>query len=402
MNRILRRLLRIWKLLVLFLLAGAAFAYAMFQGGFVSWFLFYSFLPFAIYGALLAMYPLKAWKAVRKITKHEYTAMEKMTVELELTRSSVFPLFYLVVEDVFSASLKEQASGKVLVFPGFKRRIVLSYHIDAVPRGEHLFTEVAVKTGDPLGLMEKELKLALSDQIIVYPVYEELSYKPFMTHYDQGATVSKERVQRDTTMAVGIREYQTGDRFSWINWKASAKRDSFMTKEFEQKQSHDILVVLDCEKSEKFETLVSFTASLIRGIIRKGAQAGLLTVEKERTTFPIRGGEGQRSLLFHHLAKCEDASPLSLANVLDNEMSLLQQQATLLITTTNLTKQLVEKTSYLANKRYQVAVFLVKEANESLTQEERSLKAAASSRGIMVIPVSKGRFKDAFLEVATS
>ncbi|WP_182103912.1 DUF58 domain-containing protein [Niallia taxi] len=402
MKTLLRRMLSIWKLLILFLLAGAAFAYAMFQGGFVSWFLFYSFLPFAIYGALLAMYPLKEWKAVRKIAKHEYNAMESMTVEVELTRKSVFPLFYLLVEDKFSIALKEKASGKVLIFPGFKKRIVFTYQVDALPRGEHLFNEVSVKTGDPLGLMEKEAAIAVPSRIIVYPVYEELSYKPFSTHYDQGATVSKERVQRDTTMAVGIREYQTGDRFSWINWKASAKRDSFMTKEFEQKQSHDILVVLDCEKSNGFETLVSFTASLIRGIIRKGAQVGLLTVEKERTAFPIRGGEGQRSLLFHHLAKCEDESPLSLANVLDNEMSTLQQQAALLITTTNLTKQLIEKTSYLANKRHQVVVFLVKDANESMTQQERSLKAGASSRGIIVIPVSKGRFKEAFSEVATS
>ncbi|MEH7748493.1 DUF58 domain-containing protein, partial [Neobacillus drentensis] len=26
-------------------------------------------------------------------------------------------------------------------------------------------------------------------------------------------------------MATGVRDYQPGDRFSWINWKASAKRN---------------------------------------------------------------------------------------------------------------------------------------------------------------------------------
>ena len=111
-------------------------------------------------------------------------------------------------------------------------------------------------------------------------------------------TASRERVQRDTSMAVGVRDYQPGDRFSWINWKASAKRNEIMTKEFEQRQSHDVFVVMDCAPDKHFEAIVSFTASLLRAVLKKGAQTGLLTVSDERASFRIEGGESNCSSCF--------------------------------------------------------------------------------------------------------
>ncbi|MGP7819591.1 DUF58 domain-containing protein [Niallia sp. 01092] len=396
-----KKLIPVWKLILLFVLIGITFSYAMFQGGFVSWFLFYSFLPFAIYGLLLAIYSVKEWEVVRRIEKHEYNAKETLKVEIELNRKSYLPIFYLLVEDSLSQSLTEERTGKKLLLPAFKRQINYEYEIKELPRGEHIFYHTKVKIGDPLGLMEKEAAVPNVEKIIVYPTYEEMIYKPFENQFDQGMTASKERVQRDTTMAVGIREYQPGDRFSWINWKASAKRNSMMTKEFEQRQSHDIMVVMDCEENSRFEILVSFTATLIRAILKKGAQVGLLSFEEEKMTFPIRGGDSQQQLLFYHLAKATKGSKISLAQLIENETPTLQQNATLMLVTANLSKELVEKTSYLASKKFNIGVFLIKDIKESLTTSERNLRAALSSRGIRVIPVSNGRFQDAFSEVKT-
>nr|MDH3162685.1 DUF58 domain-containing protein [Bacillus licheniformis] len=30
--------------------------------------------------------------------------------------------------------------------------------------------------------------------------------------------------RKDSTLASGIREYQPGDRFAWVDWKTSARR----------------------------------------------------------------------------------------------------------------------------------------------------------------------------------
>ena len=47
--------------------------------------------------------------------------------------------------------------NKVILFPGLKRNISFQYAIDTIPRGEHTFSSVRVKTGDLFGMMEKEV-----------------------------------------------------------------------------------------------------------------------------------------------------------------------------------------------------------------------------------------------------
>ena len=91
-------------------------------------------------------------------------------------------------------------------------------------------------------------------------------------------------------MVVGIREYQPGDRYSWINWKASARRNEMITKEFEQRQSNEVFIVMDCVTDHHFETIVSFTASLGRTILRKKAHVGFLSMGDQKVSIHYQGG----------------------------------------------------------------------------------------------------------------
>ena len=77
MKKYFQKFKEVWKLIILLLLILITFSYAMFQGGFVSWFLFYSFLPFALYALGLALYSIKDIKAERVYTKQEFNAGEK-------------------------------------------------------------------------------------------------------------------------------------------------------------------------------------------------------------------------------------------------------------------------------------------------------------------------------------
>jgi uncharacterized protein (DUF58 family) len=271
--------------------------------------------------------------------------------------------------------------------------------IDELPRGEHLFHSFIVRTGDFLGLVEKEKSHRNESKIIVYPAYTELLYRPFENHFDQGMTASRERVQRDTSLAIGVRDYQPGDRFSWINWKASAKRNEIMTKEFEQRQSHDVFVVMDCVADQHFEAIVSFTASLLRAVLKKGAQIGLLTISRERASFPIRGGENQLHQLYYHLARIEAKSPSSFDRVLETEGMFVQQTVSFLLVTAQLTKPLIEKAGFLGQRKGKITLFLIKGEKESPTEYERSLITLANARNVRVVMVHEGEFALAFSEV---
>lgn len=372
----------------------------MFQGGFVSWFLFYSFLPFSIYGLALSFYKIKGIVLEREFTKQEFNAGEKLKVKIKIKRNSSFPLFYMVIEDYLGDELSfslQNNPTKTFVYPHFRKYIEFEYVINDLPRGEHHFKGIEIKVGDPLGLIEKEIHfLTEEDKIIVYPSYEDMIYRTMDNHYDQGMTASKERVQRDTTMAIGLREYQPGDRFSWINWKATAKRNEVMTKEFEQKKSHDVFIMMDCSPEPRFEAIVSFTASIIQAILRKGAQVGLLSSGEERATFPVRSGEAHQQQLFHHLARVKDNSKVSLDLVLEGESFSTWQNSNLILVTSQLTKRLIEKAGYYSSRKGIITIFLIKDEKESANEQELVLKAEASARGVQVILVHKGYFSQAF------
>lgn len=392
----------VWKLIVLFLLIIITFSYAMFQGGFVSWFLFYSFLPFGFYALALAFVPIQNFEVERVLTKNEFNAGESIEITLTIKRHNGFPLFYLIVEDKLGRELrllKQRSSEKKLLFPRFQKKLTVHYLMRNLPRGEHFFQHVRLKTGDPLGLIEREVFIPLEDRILVYPAYEEITYRPFENHYDHGMTASNERVQRDTSMATGVREYQPGDRFSWINWKASAKRNDIMTKEFEQRKSHDVFILMDCTPESRFEIIVAFTASLVKAILRKGAQTGFLSSSSERVEFPIRGGDGQLQQILYHLAKVKDNSEVTVDIVLESENFLSQQNYNLMLVTSQLTKQLLEKASSYSSSKGNVTIFLMKKKGESPSNSELSLHQMAKARGIRMAMIHDERFTEAFSEV---
>ncbi|MEH7076269.1 DUF58 domain-containing protein [Neobacillus drentensis] len=403
MKKVWSALKKVWKFILLLFFILLTFSYAMFQGGFVSWFLFYSFLPFAIYCVSLSLYSLNELEVTRVLQKTDYNAGEPLKVTVIVKRAKSFPLFYLLIEDQLNDSLKfapQQKKPKALLHPGMKKELSYEYIIDELPRGEHLFNSFTLRIGDPLGLFEKEKKLEIQSRIVVYPAYNELLYRSFENQYDSGLTASKERVQRDTSMVTGVRDYQPGDRFSWINWKASAKRNVLMTKEFEQRQSHDVFVVMDCLPHKHFEPVVSFTASLLRAILKKGAQTGLLTISKERASFPIRGGEQHLQQLFYHLAKIDAKCISSFEKVLDTDGLFVQQTVSFMLVTAQITKPLIEKASFLGQRKGgTITLFLMKGENDAPTENERSLMAIANARGVRIVLVHEGEYMAAFSEV---
>lgn len=373
-----------------------AFSYAMFQGGFVSWFLFYSFLPIALYAVMLFFYPL-SFHGERVVSKQKVSFHEQVHIEITLSRKNRFPLFTIIAEEVISSSPlpSEQQMKKALV-PGWKKTLAFNYEISRMPRGEYHFTGIRVKTSDLFGLIEKEKQIPIEDKIVVYPFFEELRYRPISGSAGQGSARRAKRADQneDTPMSVGIRSYQPGDRLSLINWKATAKRNSLMTKEFEQPQSHDVMIVMDCMPSAQFETVVSFTASAVKGIIRSGAQVGLLTASNEIRRFAIRGGEGHEQQIFHHLAIINEANTAALANVLENQTAFIQQGGTLLLVTAQLGEKVMERARYFSSQGQSVIVFFV-----AGSQTHSEHKLVQQSRGIKICMVQEGQFAKAFLEV---
>ncbi|ODG92667.1 hypothetical protein BED47_18460 [Gottfriedia luciferensis] len=395
----LRFLKKARKYLLLYVLLPILFLNALFQGGFVSWFLFYSFLPFILYCVAFSFYPLENLKVTRELPENGFKVGDPIKVILTMKKSNFFPVFYFLIVENYSNSLQttnQQKFTKELILTGFKKECSFNYLIYKLPRGEYIFNSLTIKVGDPLGIFESKIKFNIINRFVVYPQYSEYYYHSLEHQNNQASTVSIHHFQRDISMAVGIREYQSGDRFSWINWKASAKRNEMMTKEFEELQSNDLFVIMDCAQNNLFESIVSFTASFLHTVLKKGIQVGLLTNNKKLDSFPIRGGEGHFQKLYYHLAKIEANNTSSIEMVLEKELRFIQQSVSYILITTRLSKNLVEKASFIKNRKGSFTIFVIKEESMVVSESEKSLISIANAHGVRTIIVREGNFNAAF------
>ncbi|NTU27311.1 DUF58 domain-containing protein [Bacillus tequilensis] len=377
-----------WKLIVLTLLTAAVFSYAMFQGGFVSWFLFYSFLPFVVYAGLLALYPLRSFQASRQMAKTQLHAGDRLHVSLTLTRKLPFPLMYMVVEDCLAEGI-ESAAAKRLVFPWFKRRMTMSYELAQVPRGEHHFRAVRVRTGDILGLVEKTAFYELEDTLFVYPSFQRIPYQVNERHQEDGVSGSSPIHLRHSSVAASVRNYQPGDRFAALDWKTSARRSQLMTKEFEPSRSKNLFLLMDRFSCEAFEEVVSVTASILHSVLKNGAGAGLASVGKEKTVFPIQEGEQHFKRMLRHLAvaHCDAADPVS-RYVREELGKPSVRQADIVIVTGQITEDLL---NMQAAEGGRLTVILAKAKDAELSQAENVMIERMLKRQIRVQVMRDGR-----------
>lgn len=400
MNRVVHFFRKYARMTGLLLLTITSFIFAMFQGGFLSWFLFYTFLPFALYSFTLIGYSLDKFKVERMISKSQYQAGDHLEARIIISRKSLMPLFYLMVEDEIPDSLLPlaQQKKKIIVFPLLKREIKLNYRFDHLPRGEHFLETIRLQTGDFFGLYQKTSIYTVPQTIIVYPAIIQLPFQQLEKAYDQGNGGSIRKLLHDHTLASGVRDYQPGDQISWINWKATAKKNEMMTKEFDEQKSHDLFLILDEQQTPLFEEMVVFTASFSHAVLKKGIQMGYLGSAFQEPFLPIRGGEHQRQDILYKLARTKASAVERLEVSLENHQSILPLNAALIIVTGKLSRTTIEFIAgYKLNRA--VTVFCMKNGS-FLTAEEIAVRESAKKKGIRVDYLDQHQYESEIIEVA--
>ncbi|GAJ98524.1 hypothetical protein [Geomicrobium sp. JCM 19055] len=98
------------------------YSYAMFQGGFISWFLFYSVTTVVVLGFVTALFPLRFISVDRSIQKPYLENGDHATVKVTITKNVPIPLFYLGVYDAPPNSIRVESHPGSFFFMLFKKR----------------------------------------------------------------------------------------------------------------------------------------------------------------------------------------------------------------------------------------------------------------------------------------
>lgn len=183
--------------------------------------------------------------------------------------------------------------------------VVYSGQIDR--RGEHRFGPVTVRWRSPLGLWERQRSCPVDGAVRVYPDFAQLrSYGLAARNDERRAPVRSRRRPGGENEFERLRPYVAGDPYRHIDWRATARRRDFVTREFGQEVNQNLILLLDCGRmmSARNGAMSSFdhalNAALMMGqvALRHGDRVGLMAFDRTiRVWLPPKGGARSGSRL---------------------------------------------------------------------------------------------------------
>ncbi len=240
------------------------------------------------------------------------------------------------------------------------------------------WNEITLQTGDPFGLIKKEMSFSQADEVVVYPKYQEIRQWRSMNEKNMGMNQTVHRKAEDVSLVMGVRDYAPGDKLSRIHWKASAKIQQLRTKEFEHQVTNDFMFFLDREQASYgaeehplFERAVSLTASLAKYALKNHFSTGLVSYGSFPSTLPMTKDQEQLYRIFEHLARIKADATLSFAKTILKEVVYLPTGTTVVIISPRLDKKLALLLGDLSYRKIKVEFFWIRE-KQPLTNEERS------------------------------
>ena len=182
-------------------------------------------------------------------------------------------------------------------------------------RGDSDWKNIRVRASDRLGLLQRELVLALPAHISILPQVSRLrrvAIRPRRTRGYAGPVPARQGGSGIDFF--GVREYQPGDPLRWVNWRVSARHPhGFFSNEFEQERIADVGLILDARQQNNpqvngnslFEHSVHAAASLADLFLSDGNRVGLL-VYGQVLDWTFSGyGKVQRERIMQALARAK-------------------------------------------------------------------------------------------------
>ena len=177
---------------------------------------------------------------------------------------------------------------------------VRTYDLWVDRRGQHAFGPVTIRWTSPLGLWERQRTLPVQGRLRVYPNFGQLRRYGLHTKLaEQQVPVRVRRRQGGESEFQRLRPYVAGDPYRHIDWKATARRREFISREYGQESNQNLIFLLDCGRmmSGQAGELTAFdhglNAAMMMGqvALRHGDRVGLLAFDhKVRAWLPPKGG----------------------------------------------------------------------------------------------------------------
>ena len=253
---------------------------------------------------VLALAVADAWLGRRAVVRVEREAPRIFSVgrpnlvRLHLHSVARRPLLVQVNDDRAGELVTDGLPATVLV-PAHGHAD-LGYHVRPTHRGLYPLGDHHLRWPTPLGLWWRQIHRADPQSVRVYPDVQAVrSYELLARQSLENRLVRTVRLRGGENEFEGLRDYQRDDEYRAIDWKATARKQKLIAREYQQERNQSVLCMLDCGRLMTAETLglsqldhaLNAVLMLSHVATRAGDQVGLLAFDtRVRAYLPQQGG----------------------------------------------------------------------------------------------------------------
>jgi len=302
------------------------------------------------------------------------------------------------------------------------KKLEVDYRLKPTDRGEHSYEPVDIRLHGPLGLFRRQMECGGAREFRVYPNFEAVARYALLAVADKIGHMGIRQVRRrgQGMEFSHLREYREGDLSRQIDWKATARHQKLISREYEDERDQHIVFMLDCGRRMRasdgdlshFDRSLNASLLLSHVALGQGDSVACSTFGGRDVWVPRQKGTGGMNVILSRLYDLEPSTAPSDFTRAARRVATRQRRRSLVILLTNLYDQLTDElleAMALLRERHVVLVASLRElvveqmldrplrrfddalltaAGHDYLQRRQETHDVLTSRGVMLLDVA--------------
>jgi len=260
----------------------------------------------------------------------------KQMVSLTLRHSGSMPLQVCCYD-----GLPEEAKSKEMPWVGSlpaRGYTKVEYPVMINERGMKEFAPAHLRIFSPLRLWTRQCRSGETQSTRVYPNYEPVlryALLAMANQTEQMGIVKKNHAGMSREFHQS-RDYQLGDMLSHIDWKATSKRLSLISRDYQEQRDQTVILAVDCGRRMRahdggvpqFDHCLNAMLLLAYTALSQGDHVGIIGVGgSDRWLAPVKGVQSMTTILNHLYDYQTSTAPSDFSEAAQRLMTLQRRRA---------------------------------------------------------------------------
>ena len=221
----------------------------------------------------------------------------------------------------------------------------LEYQLRPNQRGDAIIAGLELVKSSPLALWQTVWRADSTVTLKVYPDFKAISGYQLLATDNQ---VSQLGIKRNQKRGEGmefhqLREYQRGDTSRQIDWKATARKQKIISRDYQDERDQQIVVLLDNGRRMRSEDnqlghldhSVNAMALLSHIALKQGDAVGLMSFGADQRWLPCKKGSAHINNILNHVYDLQPDTHATDYSGAAQKLLALQRKRSLVILITN-------------------------------------------------------------------